>query len=50
MKDFKNDRVLPLIGIAWDEKFAPLIVTPFMPNGSLDKYVKRRKQVQFFNF
>uniref|UniRef100_A0A914XTE0 Protein kinase domain-containing protein n=1 Tax=Plectus sambesii TaxID=2011161 RepID=A0A914XTE0_9BILA len=41
MENFKHPRVMPLIGISFTtDNFAPIIVTEFMANGDLVKYLR----------
>ena len=43
MKNFDHPNVLNLIGVCVDGGPAPLLVVPFMANGSLLKYLKRER-------
>jgi hypothetical protein len=44
MRNFSHDRVMTLIGISFDH-YAPLIVTPYMYNGDLHKYLTNASNV-----
>ena len=44
--DYKHERILSPIGISFDDQNIPMIVLPFMANGSLLNYLKR--DVYFF--
>ena len=53
MHSFKHDNVLHLIGLSMTSDFTPMVVLPYMPNGSLLKYVKGHDdltKVQIMNF
>ena len=43
MKKFSHCNVLNLIGVCVDNGPVPLLVLPFMANGSLLKYLKRER-------
>ena len=43
MKNFNHPHVLNLIGVCVDGGSAPLLVVPFMANGSLLHYLKRER-------
>ena len=44
MKDFKHPHVLGLLGVCLDTPdAAPYIVLPFMSNGSVKEYLKRKR-------
>jgi serine/threonine protein kinase len=42
LKDYKHERILTPIGISIDENKLPMIVLPFMANGDLLKYLRKR--------
>jgi hypothetical protein len=44
MSKFSHARVMPLIGISFDDHFSPLIITPYMCNGSLDEYLRKNAE------
>ncbi|CAJ0942209.1 unnamed protein product, partial [Mesorhabditis belari] len=54
MSKFDHPRVMRLIGIAFDQDFTPIIVTEYMSNGDLLKFVKDPNKHQtlrsFLNF
>ena len=41
MSRFKHHHVMELIGVCLDGMFAPLIIMPYMANGSLLKYLRQ---------
>ena len=43
MSRFKHIHVMELIGVCLDGRFAPLIIMPYMANGSLLKYMQRER-------
>ena len=43
MSRFKHTNVMELIGVCLDGRFAPLIIMPYMANGSLLKYMRRER-------
>lgn len=43
MADFDHPNVLTLIGVCIDGGPTPYIVTPFMANGSLQSYLKKKR-------
>ena len=43
MSRFKHIHVMDLIGVCLDGRFAPLIIMPYMANGSLLKYMRRER-------
>ena len=48
MARFEHPNVLPLIGISFDDDKAPLIVTPYMSNGDLRKWLRTETNVRSF--
>ena len=48
MAKFAHRNVLPLIGIGFDDDKAPLIVTPYMPNGDLRTWLRTKTNVWLF--
>lgn len=40
MKNFNHKHVLSLIGITFDKDNLPMVITPFMPNGDLLRYLR----------
>ena len=48
MLSFKHRNVMSLIGVCFDEE-VPLIVMPYMSNGSLLQYVKQNKEELHFD-
>jgi len=47
MMDFKHKNILGLIGVSIgieDEIASPYIILPFMANGDLKKYLKRKRR------
>ena len=40
MKTFDHDNVLPLKGLCFDKYGVPMIVMPFMGNGSIESYIR----------
>ena len=46
MANFRHNNVMPLIGISFDERYAPLIVTPYMVNGDLHKWLSSSQNVR----
>ena len=44
MSRFKHAHVMDLIGVCLDSGTAPLIIMPYMANGSLLKYLKRERE------
>ena len=49
MANFEHRNVLPLIGISFDDNKAPLIVTPYMCNGDLHKWLSAETNVNELN-
>ena len=43
MSRFKHIHVMELIGVCLDGRFAPLIIMPYMANGSLLKYLRQER-------
>ena len=43
MKDLNHPNILKLIGVCLDGGPAPLIITPFMENGSLLSYLRNNR-------
>ena len=43
LKHFQHQNVLSLIGVCVEASSAPYIITPFMSNGSLLHYLRRRR-------
>ena len=43
LKHFQHQNVLSLIGVCVEASPAPYIITPFMSNGSLLKYLRKNK-------
>ena len=48
MSQFKHPNVMPLIGVCFD-KVAPLVIMPFMMNGSVLDYVKHNRDSLYCN-
>ena len=46
MQHFSHPRVMQLTGISFDEHFAPMIITPYMHNGDLLKYLREPSNVR----
>ena len=46
MLNFKHPNVMPLIGVCLDGEM-PLIIMPFMSNGSVLEFVKSRREEMF---
>ena len=44
MSRFKHAHVMGLIGVCLDSGSAPLIIMPYMANGSLLKYLKNERE------
>ena len=44
MSRFKHAHVMGLVGVCLDSGNAPLIIMPYMANGSLLKYLKRERE------
>ena len=44
MSRFKHSYVMGLIGVCLDTGSAPYIIMPYMANGSLLKYLKRKRK------
>ena len=44
MSRFKHIHVMELIGVCLDGRFAPLIIMPYMANGSPLKYMRRERE------
>ena len=44
MSHFKHAHVMGLMGVCLDSGTAPLIIMPYMANGSLLKYLKRERE------
>jgi serine/threonine protein kinase len=47
MSNLAHERILPLIGIAFDEQYNPLIITPYMQNGALQAHLRNENNVRF---
>ena len=47
MRNFHHDRVMTLTGISFDDNNAPMIITPYMHNGDLQKYIMDAANVRF---
>lgn len=45
MSFFDHQNVLPLLGVCVDAGPAPYIIMPFMSNGSLLSYLKRKREI-----
>ena len=43
MKDFHHRNVMGLTGVCFPEEDPPIIVLPFMPNGDLHAFLKKRR-------
>ena len=48
MSEFKHPNVMPLIGVCFDKE-APLVIMPFMMNGSVLDYVKHNRESLYCN-
>ena len=44
MSRFKHSHVMGLIGVCLDTGSAPYIIMPYMANGSLLKYLKKKRE------
>lgn len=49
MKDFNHPNVLTLIGITLDKGEFPMVILPFMQNGSLLSYIRNENNVGLMN-
>ena len=49
MKQFEHPNVMGLIGVCLDAGPAPYIVLPFMANGNLLSYLKKRRSTLVLN-
>lgn len=49
MHEFDHPNVLTLVGVCLDGGPAPYVVMPFMANGSLQAYLKSRKNTFVLN-
>lgn len=49
MKDFNHPNVLTLIGITLDKGEFPMVILPFMQNGSLLSYIRNENNVGLRN-
>jgi serine/threonine protein kinase len=48
MKDFNHPNVLTLIGITLDKGEFPMVILPFMQNGSLLSFIRNEDNVSVF--
>jgi hypothetical protein len=49
MQRFDHARILPIIGISFYADNSPLIITPYMHNGSVLDYIRNANNVCVFN-
>ena len=43
MKDFRHRNVMGLTGVCFPEEDPPIIILPFMANGDLHSFLKKRR-------